>query len=85
MVISLMLMVMAERGQMRGAGEIQFSQSNDGTNSYLLRLVVSLVSLPGFGQGLIEATGKRLMDKGFENFKKRIRVPGFDMPKYSSK
>ena len=60
------------KGQMRGAGEILLT-TQDGRTEFIF---IATGSVSGFiarvGQRLIEATGKRLMDQGFENFKKRI-------------
>lgn len=60
------------KGQMRGAGEIQLSSQNDGTEFIFTATGSVSGIIARVGQRLIEATGKRLMDQGFENFKKRI-------------
>ena len=60
------------KGQMRGAGEIQLSSQDDGTEFIFTATGSVSGIIARVGQRLIEATGKRLMDQGFENFKKRI-------------
>jgi len=51
-----------KKGQMRGTGEIQLSTTDN----------VTEFKFNATGQRLIEAAGKKLMDQGFENFKRRI-------------
>ena len=60
------------KGQMRGAGEILLTTQDGRTE--LIFIATGSVSgiIARVGQRLIESTGKRLMDQGFENFKKRI-------------
>jgi carbon monoxide dehydrogenase subunit G len=57
---------------MRGAGEIQLSTQDDRTEFKFTATGSVSGIIARFGQRLIEATGKKLMDQGFENFKKRI-------------
>ena len=58
--------------QMRGAGEILLT-TQDGRTEFIFIATGSVSGIIArVGQRLIEATGKRLMDQGFENFKKRI-------------
>ena len=60
------------KGQMRGTGEIMLS-TQDGRTEFIFTATGSVSGvIARVGQRLIEATGKRLMDQGFENFKKRI-------------
>ena len=60
------------KGQMRGAGEILLP-TQDGRTEFIFIATGSVSGIIArVGQRLIEATGKRLMDQGFENFKKRI-------------
>ena len=60
------------KGQMRGAGEILLT-TQDGRTEFIFIATGSVAGIIArVGQRLIEATGKRLMDQGFENFKKRI-------------
>ena len=60
------------KGQMRGTGEIQLSTQDDRTEFRFTATGSVSGVIARVGQRLIEATGKRLMDQGFENFKKRI-------------
>ena len=60
------------KGQMRGAGEILLT-TQDGRTEFIFIATGSVSGIIArVGQRLIEATGKRLMDQGFENFEKRI-------------
>ena len=60
------------KGQIRGTGEIMLS-TQDGRTEFIFTATGSVSGIIArVGQRLIEATGKRLMDQGFENFKKRI-------------
>ena len=60
------------KGQMRGAGEILLT-TQDGRTEFIFIATGSVSGIIArVGQRLIEATGKRLMDQVFENFKKRI-------------
>ena len=60
------------KGQMRGPGEILLT-TQDGRTEFIFIATGSVSGIIArVGQRLIEATGKRLMDQGFENFKKRI-------------
>ena len=60
------------KGQMRGAGEILLT-TQDGRTEFIFIATGSVSGIIArVGQRLIEATGNRLMDQGFENFKKRI-------------
>ena len=60
------------KGQMRGTGEIMLA-TQDGRTEFIFTATGSVSGIIArVGQRLIEATGKRLMDQGFENFKKRI-------------
>ena len=60
------------KGQMRGAGAILLT-TQDGRTEFIFIATGSVSGIIArVGQRLIEATGKRLMDQGFENFKKRI-------------
>ena len=60
------------KGQMRGTGEIMLV-TQDGRTEFIFTASGSVSGIIArVGQRLIEATGKRLMDQGFENFKKRI-------------
>ena len=60
------------KGQMRGAGEILLT-TQDGRTEFIFTASGSVSGIIArVGQRLFEATGKRLMDQGFENFKKRI-------------
>ena len=60
------------KGQMRGTGEIMLA-TQDGRTEFIFTASGSVSGIIArVGQRLIEATGKRLMDQGFENFKKRI-------------
>ena len=60
------------KGQMRGTGEIMLS-TQDGRTEFIFTATGSVSGIIArVGQRLIEATGKRLMDQGFENFKKKI-------------
>ena len=60
------------KGQMRGAGEILLT-TQDGRTEFIFIATGSVSGIIArVGQRLLEATGKRLMDQGFENFKKRI-------------
>ena len=60
------------KGQMRGTGEIMLA-TQDVRTEFIFTASGSVSGIIArVGQRLIEATGKRLMDQGFENFKKRI-------------
>ena len=62
------------KGAMNGQGEIQLSDHKDGTSFiFMAKGNVSGV-IARVGQRLIEASGKKLMDQGFENLKQRIIV-----------
>ncbi len=64
------------KGAMSGEGEIQLSDHTDGTAFTFLATGHVSGIIARVGQRLIEATGKKLMDQGFENLKQRItRVP----------
>ncbi len=60
------------KGQMRGTGKIMLATQDDRTEFIFTASGSVSGIIARVGQRLIEATGKRLMDQGFENFKKRI-------------
>lgn len=60
------------KGHMSGKGSILLSENETGTNLNFIAVGNVGGIIARVGQRLIEATGKRLMDQGFENFKKRI-------------
>lgn len=63
------------KGTMTGQGEIQLASIEEGTAvTFLAEGNVSGI-MARVGQRLMEATGKKLLDQGFENLKKRILVP----------
>ena len=57
---------------MSGQGEIQLSDRGESTIFTFLATGNVTGILARVGQRLIEATGKNLIDQGFENFKNRI-------------
>ncbi len=62
------------KGTMSGQGEIQLAEADKGTSvTFLAEGNVSGI-IARVSQRLIEATGKKLLDQGFENLKKRIMV-----------
>ncbi len=60
------------KGTMSGQGEIQLSDRGESTIFTFLATGNVTGILARVGQRLIEATGKNLIDQGFENFKNRI-------------
>jgi len=60
------------KGTMDGQGEIQLHSNGDGTSFTFIAEGKVTGIIARVGQRLIEATGKKLMDQGFENFKTRI-------------
>lgn len=63
------------KGAMSGQGEIQLSDKGQSTGFTFLATGNVSGIIARVGQRLIEATGKKLMDQGFENLKQRITVP----------
>lgn len=60
------------KGYLSGQGEIQLFDLNDKTGfNFIAEGNVSGI-IARVGQRLIEASGKKLMDQGFENLKKRL-------------
>tara|TARA_B100001750_G_scaffold248576_1_gene281602 strand:+ start:54 stop:521 length:468 start_codon:yes stop_codon:yes gene_type:complete len=57
------------KGSMNGHGEIQLQSKNDGTSFIFIAEGNVTGVIARVGQRLIEATGKKLMDRGFEDFK----------------
>lgn len=65
------------KGAMNGQGEIQLSEITNGTEfTFLAEGNVSGI-IARVGQRLIEATGKKLMDQGFNNLKQKLEQPEF--------
>ena len=62
------------KGAMSGEGEIQLSDHTYGTAFIFLATGHVSGIIARVGQRLIEATGKKLMDQGFENLKQRIII-----------
>ena len=61
-----------KKGQMRGTGEIQLT-TTDKVTEFKFNATGNVSGIIArVGQRLIEAAGKKLMDQGFENFKRRI-------------
>ena len=61
-----------KNGSMNGNGEIKLLSNETGTNfTFIAEGNISGI-LARVGQRLIEATGKKLMDQGFENFKNKV-------------
>ena len=57
---------------MNGQGEIKLFPNGRGTGFTFIAKGNITGIIARVGQRLIEATGKRLMDQGFENFKNRV-------------
>ena len=60
------------KGYLNGKGSIQLQENGDGTSLNFTAEGNVAGIIARVGQRLIEATGKKLMDQGFENFKKKI-------------
>ena len=61
-----------KKGSMNGQGEIKLLSNGSGTGFTFIAEGNVTGLIARVGQRLIEATGKRLMDQGFENFKNRV-------------
>jgi len=61
-----------KNGSMNGQGEIKLRANDSGTNFTFIAEGNITGILARVGQRLIEATGKKLMDQGFENFRNRV-------------
>ena len=61
-----------KNGSMNGRGEIKLHSNENGTNFTFIAEGNVAGILSRVGQRLIEVTGKKLMDQGFENFKNRV-------------
>ena len=61
-----------KKGSMNGQGEIKLFPNGSGTDFTFIAKGNITGIIARVGQRLIEATGKRLMDQGFENFKNRV-------------
>ena len=61
-----------KKGSMNGQGEIKLFPNSSGTGFTFIAIGNITGIIARVGQRLIEATGKRLMDQGFENFKNRV-------------
>ena len=61
-----------KKGSMNGQGEIKLFPNGSGTGFTFIAEGNITGIIARVGQRLIEATGKRLMDQGFENFKNRV-------------
>ena len=61
-----------KNGSMNGQGEIKLHSNENGTNFTFIAEGNVAGILARVGQRLIEVTGKKLMDQGFENFKNRL-------------
>ena len=61
-----------KKGSMNGQGEIKLFPNGRGTGFTFIAKGNITGIIARVGQRLIEATGKRLMDQGFENFKNRV-------------
>ena len=61
-----------KKGSMNGQGEIKLLPNGSGTGFTFIAKGNITGIIARVGQRLIEATGKRLMDQGFENFKNRV-------------
>ena len=61
-----------KKGSMNGQGEIKLFPNGSGTCFTFIAKGNITGIIARVGQRLIEATGKRLMDQGFENFKNRV-------------
>ena len=61
-----------KKGSMNGQGEIKLLSNGSGTGFTFIAKGNITGIIARVGQRLIEATGKRLMDQGFENFKNRV-------------
>ena len=61
-----------KKGSMNGQGEIKLFPNGSGTGFTFIAKGNITGIIARVGQRLIEATGKRLMDQGFENFKNRV-------------
>ena len=61
-----------KNGSMNGKGEIKLDTSGTGTSFTFIAQGNITGILARVGQRLIEATGKKLMDQGFENFKNKL-------------
>jgi carbon monoxide dehydrogenase subunit G len=57
---------------MSGKGSIKLTKNGTGTNLKFLAEGNVGGIIARVGQRLIEATGKKLMDQGFENFKQKL-------------
>ena len=62
-----------KKGSMNGQGEIKLFPNGSGTGFTFIAKGNITGIIARVGQRLIEATGKRLMDQGFENFKNRVK------------
>ncbi len=60
------------KGYLNGKGSIQLQENGDGTSLNFTAEGNAAGIIARVGKRLIEATGKKLMDQGFENFKKKI-------------
>ena len=63
-----------KKGSMNGQGEIKLFPNGSCTGFTFIAKGNITGIIARVGQRLIEATGKRLMDQGFENFKNRVMV-----------
>ena len=61
-----------KKGSMNGLGEIKLFPNGSGTGFTFIAKGNITGIIARVGQRLIEATGKKLMDQGFENFKNRV-------------
>jgi len=61
-----------KKGSMNGQGEIKLFPNGSGTGFTFIAKGNITGIIARVGQRLIEATGKKLMDQGFENFKNRV-------------
>jgi hypothetical protein len=61
-----------KKGSMNGQGEIKLFPNGSGTGFTFIAEGNITGILARVGQRLIEATGKKLMDQGFENFKNKV-------------
>ena len=61
-----------KKGSMNGQGEIKLFPNGSGTGFTFIAKGNITGIIARVGQRLIEATGKRLMDQGFANFKNRV-------------
>ena len=60
------------KGSMAGSGEIKLHSNGDGTRFTFIAEGNVTGIIARVGQRFIEATGKKIMDQGIENFKQKI-------------